>query len=208
MKTLPDDRVPCGRLRTDLEGHVLAANAALAKTLGYPSVAALPPRLDALLPAAGRLHYHLHLLPTLAATGQLEEVYLDVASATGDTTPMLINIQVSPEDRAYDWALMKMSQRARWEAAVLEARQEAERRSEEAAASAAQLARALGEIRQQNWLLGKAAEVLPTCMYCGRVKAGADGWQAAIEFLKRNATFVSHGCCPTCEGLLAHDLGA
>lgn len=201
------DAMPCGLMRTDLDGRIVAANARLAVALGYPSVDALPDRLDAVLPGAGRLHYQLQLLPTLSVTGRMEEVYLDLVTASGGTTPMLINLQVAAEGGAYDWALMRVAQRAQWEAAMLEARRDAELRTEEAAESAARLARALEELKEHNWLLGKVAEVLPTCMYCGRVKAGESGWEEAIEYLKRNSTFLSHGCCPTCQPRMMGEMG-
>jgi hypothetical protein len=101
---------------------------------------------------------------------------------------------------------MRVTQRARWEAAMLDARRDAERKSVEAANSATQLAQALAELKENNWMLGRVAEVLPTCMYCGRVKAGEAGWEAAIEYLKKNTTFLSHGCCPSCTDLLMRQL--
>lgn len=97
--------LPCGFMRTDPEGQVLAANPALAASLGYTGMETFPDRLDALLP------------------------------------------------------------------------------------------------------LRKVAEVLPTCMYCGQVKAGARGWETAVEYLKRNALFLSHGCCPACTTRMQREMG-
>ena len=49
------ESLPCGFMRTDSDGRVVAANAALADVLGYHDVGTLPDQLDALLPKAGRL---------------------------------------------------------------------------------------------------------------------------------------------------------
>jgi hypothetical protein len=199
--------LPCGFLRTDAEGQVLAANPALASALGYAGVEALPERLDALLPAPGRLYYQINVRPTLSRGDGMEEVYLDLQTAAGELMPMLINITVADAAGAHDWALMRVTQRGRWEAAMLEARREAERKTEELARASAELARAMAELKENNWLLRKVAEVLPTCMYCGQVKAGERDWQTAIEYLNRNSRFLSHGCCPACVERMRREMG-
>lgn len=199
--------LPCGFMRTDADGQVLAANPALAGALGYAGVEAFPDRLDALLPAPGRLYYQITLRPSLSRGVGLEEVYPDLQAATGGMMPMLINITVADAGAAHDWALMRVSQRGRWEAAMLESRREAERKTAEAARVSAELARALDELTESNWMLRKVAEVLPTCMYCGQVKAGERGWQTAAEYLKRNAQFLSHGCCPACAARMRREMG-
>jgi len=193
-------------MRTDAGGRVVAANPALADALGYAGAVAVPDRLDALLPRAGLLYYQITMLPTLLARGGMEEVYLDFLTGTGETMPMLVSIRTAGESGAYDWALMRVTQRGLWEAAMLEARREAERKTVEAAEAAAKLASALAELKESNWMLRKVAEVLPTCMYCGKVKAGQDGWQTAIDYLKNNLEFLSHGCCPACIKQMRRDM--
>lgn len=205
MNLLQDD-LPCALMRTDFSGQITAANTAFALTLGYGEVSEVPDRLDAVLPGAGRLHYQLHVLPVLAARGGLEELYLDLLTASGTAVPMLINLKVSADGSATEWALMRVTQRARWETAMLDARREAERKTLEAAESAAKLAQAIAELKENNWMLRRVAEVLPTCMYCGRVKAGEKGWETAIEYMKRNTTFLSHGSCPTCAEAALREL--
>lgn len=194
-------------MRTDSEDRIVAANPALADSLGFPGVSALPDRLDRLLPRAGILYFQITMLPTLKTSGGMEEVYLDFLTQSGETMPMLISLRITGEPGVYDWALMRVTQRGLWEAAMLEARREAERKTAEAAEAAANLAQALAELKANNWLLGKVAEVLPTCMYCGKVKAGQDGWQTAIDYLKNNMEFLSHGCCPGCTVRMRRDMG-
>lgn len=204
-------RLPCGFMRTNRAGRVVAGNRALAAMLGYGAVEALPERLDALLPAAGRLFYQVSMLPTLATGRRMEELYLNLLTAAEETIPVLVSIQPADTTAAasegYDWAVMRVMQRSRWEAAMLEARRVAEQKTEEAAQAATELARALAELKESNWMLRKVAEVLPTCMYCGQVKAGEDGWQTAIDYLKSNSRFLSHGCCPSCTARMRRDMG-
>lgn len=201
------ESLPCGFLRTDTDGGVLAGNPALAEALGYVEVGALPGRLEGLLSKAGMLFYQITMLPTLAMRGGMEEVYLDFLTPEGATLPMLINIKAAEDSGTYDWALMRVTQRGLWEAAMLEARREAECRTEEAAEAARKLAQALAELKENNWLLRRVAEVLPTCMYCGNVKAGQEGWQTAIDYMKHNMEFLSHGCCPSCLPRMRRDMG-
>lgn len=206
MKVL-NETLPCGFMRTDSDSRVMAANPALAAALDYPEVDALPDRLDALLPGAGLLYCQITMLPTLLMRGGMEEVYLDFLTASGEAMPMLISVNITEERGAYDWAMMRVTQRAHWETAMLEARREAERKTEEEAEAATKLARALAELKENNWMLRKVAEVLPTCMYCGKVKAGRDGWETAIDYLKHNTEFLSHGCCPACTNRMRRDMG-
>lgn len=66
---------------------------------------------------------------------------------------------------------------------MLESRREAERRTEEAAQASAALAQAMEALTENNWMLRKVAEVLPTCM------------------------FLSHGCCPACTTQMHREMG-
>jgi hypothetical protein len=65
----------------------------------------------------------------------------------------------------------------------------------------------LHELETSYWHLKKLQEVLPTCMHCGKVKTGEHTWDDAIEYLRQNSLFLSHGYCPSCEGRLLDDLG-
>jgi heme-degrading monooxygenase HmoA len=54
------------------------------------------------------------------------------------------------------------------------------------------------ELERNYWHLKKIQEVLPICMYCGKVKTGEAHWEDVVEYLKRNSLFLSHGLCPDC----------
>jgi hypothetical protein len=55
------------------------------------------------------------------------------------------------------------------------------------------------ELDRNYWHLKKIQEVLPICMYCGRVKTGEAHWVDVVDYLKGNSLFLSHGLCPDCD---------
>ncbi|MCU0793231.1 MAG: PAS domain-containing protein [Opitutaceae bacterium] len=195
---------PCGLLRVADDGQLLAMNAHVERLLKLE--AERPLRLDDVLAPASRLYHELSVQPALRLSGHVDEVFMEFRDREGGTVPLFANIRRDGAAGHADWAVMKVEQRGRWEAAVVEARQRAEREGEKLAAANAELERVLAQLKESNWLLEKVAEVLPTCMYCGRVKTNGRDWESAIDFLKRHSRFLSHGCCPTCVSVLRAQL--
>lgn len=199
--------MPCGYLAVEDNGRILASNSTLRSWLGFQPGAGFPVTLAGLLTQASSLYLELSVLPTLQLGRQLSEVYLTLRDAAGAELPMLINFRKRPASSVTDWALMQIEQRGRWEAEILRSRQLAERQAQELSAAKQELERVLAELKESNWMLKKAAEVLPTCMYCGNVKFTADKWDSALAYLSKNEVFLSHGCCPTCEPHMREQLG-
>lgn len=71
------------------------------------------------------------------------------------------------------------------------------RQARELEQTKAQLEKTLKDLETSHWHLRKLQEVLPICMECGKVKAGAE-WESVVDYLKKNALFLSHGYCPAC----------
>ncbi len=80
------------------------------------------------------------------------------------------------------------------------------RRGKELEAAKAKVEATLRELEGSYWHIKKLQEVLPICMNCGKVKAGAE-WQAVVDYLKKNALFLSHGYCPGCLVKVMQDWG-
>ncbi len=68
------------------------------------------------------------------------------------------------------------------------------------------LEQTLADLRDSHWLLKKLQEVLPICMDCGKVKVGSE-WQNVVQYLQKNALFLSHGYCPACLARVAAEWG-
>ncbi|HTE19881.1 MAG TPA: antibiotic biosynthesis monooxygenase family protein [Armatimonadota bacterium] len=71
----------------------------------------------------------------------------------------------------------------------------------------ADLKQAHHHLETSYWHLKKLQEVLPICMQCGKVKSSDGGWEGVVEYLKRNALFLSHGYCPECVVRVAAEWG-
>lgn len=208
------NEAPCGLLRVGDDGGLLAANRAFVALLGLGPEDVAPARVDALFRPGSRLYYQMNVFPSLRLAGAVEEVYLEFQDVRGGSVPALVNLRRDALALHSDWAVMRVEQRGRWEAAVVEARRVAEheaaghaRKNEELARAKAELEEALRELRESHWMLRKVADVLPSCMYCGRVKPGERDWESASDFLRRNSRFLSHGCCPGCVEALLRDIG-
>jgi PAS domain S-box-containing protein len=72
------------------------------------------------------------------------------------------------------------------------------RRTRELEHARNRLQETLDELETSYWHLKKIQEVLPICMECGKVKTSDADWEDVVEYLQRNALFLSHGYCPDC----------
>jgi PAS domain S-box-containing protein len=122
------DTAPCGFVSLAGDGTIVAANTTLAQFLGTTRDALQGRHFETLLPVGGRLFYQTHLFPLLKMSGQVDEIYLVLRSATGEEVPMLVN--GARRDQAgvitYDCILVPMRQRDRYEDELLRARKTAE----------------------------------------------------------------------------------
>jgi len=83
---------------------------------------------------------------------------------------------------------------------LAEMARESERRRRE-------LERTKTELESTYWHLKKIQEVLPICMGCEKVKTGEAEWQSVVDYLKKNALFLSHGYCPDCRDKVFAEYG-
>jgi phosphoserine phosphatase RsbU/P len=206
------DDAPCGFLQVSDDGQIHTANATLRSTLGYAQNEIKFLKIKELLTPGSQIYFQVSMLPQLQLGGIVQEVYLRLKTNRGGEVPVLANVRRRPSAGCSDWVIMRIEQRGRWEEEVLQAKRLAEFESRERARVNEELGRAkkaleatLAELKESNWLLVKAAEVLPTCMYCERVKGDKAQWETAINLLKRSSVFLSHGCCPDCVPRMCSD---
>jgi hypothetical protein len=74
--------------------------------------------------------------------------------------------------------------------------------SRERARVAAELEKALADLRASHWLIQKIHEHLPVCVLCHKVATGPRDearWESLAAFLAENGLFMTHGYGPGCE---------
>jgi len=98
--------------------------------------------LDTLLSAPSRILFQTHVYPALEADGRVEEVFLTLASATGETVPVLFNATRSSRavGSTYDALIVRIRARSLWEADLLAATRSLERERTASQRLAAELA--------------------------------------------------------------------
>ena len=122
-------RLPAGYLVFDDDGVILHTNRTLEKLLEHPVGALNGCRIDEIMAPGGRIYYQTHLFPLLKLQGELQEIYLQLRTASGGTVPVLTNIsrELGEGGRFENQCIaMRMSERDRYEDEILRAKRAAE----------------------------------------------------------------------------------
>ena len=85
------DNAPCGSVVTGADGRILRANATFLRWTGFAAADLAGKPLRDLLTVPGRIFYETNVAPRLRLEGGFEEVALDVVTAAGDKSPLLVN---------------------------------------------------------------------------------------------------------------------
>lgn len=122
------DNAPCGFLALTDNGDVVEINATLLKLLGYRREELADAHIRKLFSAPGNIFYQTHFFPLLRLQGKLEEVYLSLRCQSEEELPVLVNASRRESNGSvfYDFVLLPMHQRNRYENEILQAKKEAE----------------------------------------------------------------------------------
>ena len=122
------DSAPFGFLVARDDGYVEAANRTLAEMIDTPVERLVGSHLDRVLTSPSKIFYQSHFFPILKLQGRVSEVYVTLASASGEDVPVLLNAKrrETPEGPRNDWALIPMRTRNDYENEILLARKLAE----------------------------------------------------------------------------------
>ena len=124
----PFDQLPSPVLVTDSTGRIHLCNAELIKLIGG-SVAHWQGRLiDDLFPPAGRIFLQTHVWPLLIREDNASEIYLHIINSTSQRIPVLVNCRRGDDQDVvrYYWVFFVAQERSRFEAALLDARGQAQ----------------------------------------------------------------------------------
>ena len=122
------DLLPCAVLVTDGQGRALLTNAELHEQFGMAPPSGAPLHLDDLLPPASRIFVQTHVWPLLRRQGRVDEIHLKLRSANGEQRAVLLNARCDPGNAPptsmrVHWAFFVTTERQRFEAELLQARQ-------------------------------------------------------------------------------------
>ena len=121
------DSAPCGLVTLHPDGTIAAANAVLLAWTGRaPDDVVGRVRFSDLLSVGGRLYWETHLAPRLQLEGSLEEVTVELRSATG-RVPVLLSAAAAAGRPGFHLALAGARERVRFERELRTAREQEHR---------------------------------------------------------------------------------
>ncbi|MVT51725.1 response regulator [Bradyrhizobium yuanmingense] len=128
------EHAPCGYLATDPHGRISIANATFCSWTGLTKEHLAGRRFQELLTLPGRVYFETHFAPLLRMQGVFNEVALDLVGASGDRIPVLVNaVERKSAQGQVEFiriTVFNATDRRRYEAELLKAKQVAERANE------------------------------------------------------------------------------
>jgi PAS domain S-box-containing protein len=149
------DRAPCGFISFTDDGKIEQVNATLLDRVGYGRDELVSHHVETLFGTGSRIFYQTHFFPLVKLRGSAQEIFMLLRTKQGDDVGMLCNAKRSERSGQMitDCVLMEVIERRRYEEALLEARQTADRANEQLEAQALEL-----ELQHQQ-LQEQAAEM-------------------------------------------------
>jgi sigma-B regulation protein RsbU (phosphoserine phosphatase) len=120
---------PCGYITLQTNGRIDRVNKTLLGWTGYPANEMIGKRFSDFVNMAGRIYYETHIAPLLRMQGFFNEFAIEMVTAAGEPIQMICNA-LEGRDAAGKplftrMALLKATDRRRYEHALLEAREAA-----------------------------------------------------------------------------------
>ena len=122
------DTAPCGFVSFGDDGIVQDVNQTLLDVLDYTSADVVGRHIEQILAVGSRIFYQTHWFPLLRLHGHAEEVFLMLRSSSGENISVLsyANRRAQVEPAIYECVLVRVRERAKYEAELLRARRAAE----------------------------------------------------------------------------------
>ena len=122
------DQAPCGFLTFGDDGRLLVVNATLLELLGYERSELAGRHVETILTVGTRIFYQTHLFPLARLHGRADEIFLLLRGKSGEEIGVFANVRRRGSDSSahYDMALMRVSERQKYEEELLRAKRAAE----------------------------------------------------------------------------------
>lgn len=129
------DQLPCPVLVTGRAGQIQEINQCLLTLVGGNRDAWLGKSMELMFSVASRIFLQTHVWPMVLQENQVTEIRLQVLNALGQQIPVFVNCQMNSlaEMEQFTWVLYVTLERSRYEQALLESQQRAEKISLELA---------------------------------------------------------------------------
>ena len=123
------DQLPSPVLVTAPDGRIQRCNAELIKIIGGSAADWRDRSIDELFPPAGRIFMQTHVWPLLIREDNAREIYLHLVDSAHQRVPVLVNCHRGQYQGVehYYWVFFVAQERSRFEAALLDARSQAQR---------------------------------------------------------------------------------
>lgn len=144
------DEAPCGLIVTQEDGTIFRANLAFAAWIGFSEVELCGRRFQELLTMGGRMFHQTHWAPLMKMQGSVAEVKLDLVRRDKQIITLLLNgVRREHSSGAYyELALFGISDREKYERALVDARKAAENLLQEKTEAEAALRQMQAELRK------------------------------------------------------------
>jgi signal transduction histidine kinase len=125
------DEAPCGFLSFGDDSRIVFVNSTLCTRLEYPREDLDLHAVEKILSLGSRIFYQTHFFPLVKLQGRAQEVFIILRTAAGEDIGMLCNAVRHERDGAWvtDCVLMEVIERRKFEDALLQAKQRADRAS-------------------------------------------------------------------------------
>ena len=123
------DTAPCGFVAFGDDSRISHINATLVERLGYSREELVGQSVETILTVGSRIFHQTHFFPLVKMHGRAQEVFLLFRGRDGEDVGMLCNAVRHERDGALvtDCVLMEVRERRKFEEALLQARQAADR---------------------------------------------------------------------------------
>ena len=146
------DHAPCGFASVADDGCILAINRTLLDRLGYQREELEGRHVQTMLTVGSRIFYQTHLFPLVRLQGSAREIFFLLRTRDGQEVGVLCNVARREVDGGLvsDFAFMEVHERRKFEEALVQARQAADRATAALAARTQELEQANAELESQT----------------------------------------------------------
>jgi PAS domain S-box-containing protein len=124
------DEAPCGFVSFGDDGRIRYVNTTLARRLGFSRDDLVGKPIEQILTVGSRIFYQTHLFPLVKLHGRAQEVFVLFRAGSGEEVAMLVNAERRERGAAgavTECVLMEVRERRKFEEALVNARQAADR---------------------------------------------------------------------------------